>query len=798
MGETPHTSSCSSSSILSSTSTNSSALCPHPASSILIQTMYDMLDPQNRKMPTLQERKVDLVWTEEQWQYAEHAVKMDSMDELVQYLKGLYVDGIKSLSNTYIFIPNSLIRGHQLELRNNDETLMAYICGTMPSSIRDSLLQQLLLAFEDEDLLVDKDTSQDSDNSFEAIHFSGYNRHATRFMPYVSVETALNQDLYELVKVIFGDLFQWIQNNLQEYLPEEYEILEASARILLGNHHSPVLPFLSLVFNINIVTKGHRDGKDKHFCLVLPIGVFVGGELVMMETGLVVEVLQGDFIIFPSAKITHFNLHYQGRRASVVLHTDKAMDLWESPALLLQTSEEWLLVFSASMSGFTIPPLLKMKHNINNEGQDNHAALNAKIAHLESQLKSKDDNSKAKSKANSKAAQDHLDRVKQASRKRTQDMLAAEDDKQQEDDDDQDDSHVALSHKRVRQLSDTLDDEEEELGRLMQDGMEKQAKTGERERGNGHVTEDDDEEDDDDHDDHDDVVRGVLKSHIMDEMMVEGSDNDSQPPLDGCFIEEEKPFQFVPEVDAVGDVEALKTHLEELKLDHDAKEQAITYVWGACAQLRGELVSKARHKTSSSYNIPGNMSPSALAETIQWILKNDAFLYDKLDLVNKMFDRKSLFCNQLLKDLCITQWFGAKGEALRFPDAFKQVPDCILALIATAIECSLNTWLRGVRSQVKFTDAQFKNRYAHYMKKLKGLSKSCPTWLKQFKRDLYLKACKESGHDLLALQGFSDAEDDLMDLESMEQDAIARLGATDAGDNPEAVNDDDTTTEAVA
>ncbi|KAG1792384.1 uncharacterized protein BJ212DRAFT_1293258 [Suillus subaureus] len=57
---------------------------------------------------------------------------------------------------------------------------MMYICRTMPSSIRDSLLQQLLLAFEDKNLLVDRDTSQDSDNSFEVIHFSWYNQHATR------------------------------------------------------------------------------------------------------------------------------------------------------------------------------------------------------------------------------------------------------------------------------------------------------------------------------------------------------------------------------------------------------------------------------------------------------------------------------------------------------------------------------------------------------------------------------------------------------------------------------------------
>ena len=37
----------------------------------------------------------------------------------------------------------------------------------------------------------------------------------SQFTPYISAETVANQDLYELVKVIFGDLFQWIQKNVQ-------------------------------------------------------------------------------------------------------------------------------------------------------------------------------------------------------------------------------------------------------------------------------------------------------------------------------------------------------------------------------------------------------------------------------------------------------------------------------------------------------------------------------------------------------------------------------------------------------
>lgn len=48
----------------------------------------------------------------------------------------------------------------------------------------------------------------------------------------------------------------------------------------------------------------------------------------MKEPGLVVELLQGDFIVFQSAWVTHFNTHYQGRRASIVLHMDKEIQHW--------------------------------------------------------------------------------------------------------------------------------------------------------------------------------------------------------------------------------------------------------------------------------------------------------------------------------------------------------------------------------------------------------------------------------------------------------------------------------------
>jgi predicted 2-oxoglutarate/Fe(II)-dependent dioxygenase YbiX len=63
-------------------------------------------------------------------------------------------------------------------------------------------------------------------------------------------------------------------------------------------------------------------------CAILVIGDHEGGELVLEEPGIVIDAKEGDLIIFPSGRISHFNMHYKGFRASMVLHTDKALEAW--------------------------------------------------------------------------------------------------------------------------------------------------------------------------------------------------------------------------------------------------------------------------------------------------------------------------------------------------------------------------------------------------------------------------------------------------------------------------------------
>lgn len=115
---------------------------------------------------------------------------------------------------------------------------------------------------------------------------------------------------------------------LRHYLPKEYEILSIDTECLPFGDHSVFHPFLSLVLNINVVTTGYRDGNDGPFCLILTIGDFQGGALCLVEPGLVIPLGNGDLLVFKSAEIMHFNLHYVGSRASLTLKTDRAFKTW--------------------------------------------------------------------------------------------------------------------------------------------------------------------------------------------------------------------------------------------------------------------------------------------------------------------------------------------------------------------------------------------------------------------------------------------------------------------------------------
>ena len=81
--------------------------------------------------------------------------------------------------------------------------------------------------------------------------------------------------------------------------------------------------------NVSVCTDAHRDGKDaEDLCFLFFLGKWLGGAIVLVEPGLVFNVQPLDFLAFPSARVTHLNLHFDGRRFSIVYHSDRQGQAW--------------------------------------------------------------------------------------------------------------------------------------------------------------------------------------------------------------------------------------------------------------------------------------------------------------------------------------------------------------------------------------------------------------------------------------------------------------------------------------
>jgi hypothetical protein len=55
---------------------------------------------------------------------------------------------------------------------------------------------------------------------------------------------------------------------MENYLQEEFEMLMEVVSVLPGNAVLLVIPFISLVVNINVITKAHRDSGQPRLTLM--------------------------------------------------------------------------------------------------------------------------------------------------------------------------------------------------------------------------------------------------------------------------------------------------------------------------------------------------------------------------------------------------------------------------------------------------------------------------------------------------------------------------------------------------
>ena len=114
-------------------------------------------------------------------------------------------------------------------------------------------------------------------------------------------------------------------------MPDSYKKLAEYGDCLPGDEFLAGYPFGGIVLNLNIATKIHRDNEDLDLCLLIVISKCIGGDLVLLEPGLVLGQRNGDAMVFPSGDISHYNMNFVGFRASIIFHSDRASETWTGP-----------------------------------------------------------------------------------------------------------------------------------------------------------------------------------------------------------------------------------------------------------------------------------------------------------------------------------------------------------------------------------------------------------------------------------------------------------------------------------
>ncbi|KIM74023.1 hypothetical protein PILCRDRAFT_14754 [Piloderma croceum F 1598] len=316
---------------------------------ILIVTPLILSDNPSPKIQPKQRR----AWTKTERTKAESAAPAASIDHLKQLLKGAH-EGGKRKQDSYVRITHSIFKGSTLKLCDSTDAFMGLVFSEASDIIRDSMAKLQAILEHADPSSSNLCHSDKRGYSYDSIHFDMYNRFAERVgdgspdnvhphflyrdgnghgnhnqrATYLAKAIKNNPERYQSITDILEGICKIVCSVLQKHLPDAFDQLRVFCEILPLNHMPVTYPFPGFVLNIRVCTDAHVDANDNTICVVIPFGTYKGGELVLYEAGLVLEIQEGDILIFPSHRLTHFNLHFIGVRGSIVMHSDKEVNAW--------------------------------------------------------------------------------------------------------------------------------------------------------------------------------------------------------------------------------------------------------------------------------------------------------------------------------------------------------------------------------------------------------------------------------------------------------------------------------------
>ncbi|EGO30306.1 hypothetical protein SERLADRAFT_404538 [Serpula lacrymans var. lacrymans S7.9] len=599
----------------------------------VVSTTFQNMAEGNRQYSAPRDPGANYEWTESEREKASRAIKVTNVEDLTAKIQKHYDGGVRTNPSAYFSMPESI-----------RTTLLPYFQSCLGST---TSLHHVDSAVKGEGF------------TFQALHFSWYNRHCTKLVPYTSKEIQDHANIYQKLKTVFADLFEWINEMLATYLPAKYLVLRQHAESLPGNNASAVCPFLGLVVNINVSTKAHRDAKDKLFCLVIPLDVYqlFDPEFVTNNTSVYLFVVSPLRRKLKAQDLDRTKLRGDANADRLVVHFP---DIRQKAAHMVDAEDD-------EEEGDLDRP------DIDSEDEPLHKrARNS----MEEELEDEDEDALMQTfrcltgkrrKLTASYSLTFIDPGVGQSLLRTNGLIIAY----------QSESVwlINVNRKMNSNSSPSLTPSRDSKAIItsFSPTSSRLAKAGHSQMC---------------------VILSTVKG------------------FPGTDEQDELVWNAIIKVASSSSL--FKTTIVDLEnaRNKQKKGRIVDYVWAAAAQLRGEVKQKARILILSEYTLKNKLSEEV--HTIgEWLLssRKGVFTFGGLDVFQKPFG------HHIIKLLLQIQWFHKKGEGVRYPSDFKDSPLPLIALTVTAIKNCLHELAKGVHTTLNFSEQVYRPRLEELQRK---------------------------------------------------------------------------------
>ncbi|KAJ6510912.1 hypothetical protein C8R45DRAFT_814744, partial [Mycena sanguinolenta] len=182
---------------------------------------------------------------------------------------------------------------------------------------------------------------------------------------------------------------------------------------------------------------------------------------------------------------------------------------------------------------------------------------------------------------------------------------------------------------------------------------------------------------------------------------------------------------------------------DELKIAMDLTPDLAKLITSRTSQMRGEIKTKVRGLVELTFGFRSGQNKKdvrknrQLAEDLKegmgYAYKVSINYFADLLLIillqsnlSRADSRKGLYKAEIIQKLTNLVWFpNRRGEGAMHPEMFgPALPKPALALVLTAIECGIDEWGTGIKTDVPFTSAEYRGIYLQHLKALDDFEKA--------------------------------------------------------------------------